>query len=512
MTGAPADLERPLSPRLGSPRAFSSRRPVALGLLSLAVLLGGALGWGAFASISGAVIAPGRVEVENRAQAVEHVDGGTVQAVLVRDGDRVAAGDVLIRLDDGELRTGEAMLAAEQAELVARRNRLEAEYRGADAIRWDAALARRADEDAGVRAILDGQRRLFEARRASLAGQAALFKERITQTRRQIASLEAQLDAVRRQAGFLARELKPFRELFEEGRVELQRLMERERGAARLDGEAGDIGARIAAARSRIAELQLQVLQLDANRIAEAEGEAREAQARETQVRERLVSVRTRLAHMEVRAPISGEVFEMQVFAPAEVVRPGEPILKIVPEDAALVVRAKLDPIHVDQVWPGQEATVLFPAFPARTTPAFEGRVLRVAADASLDERTGLAWYEVELAMGRAIAPEAERSVAAWAGRQWDGVADGYADGPGRWIARQEWAPDWLREALSGRRGGERPRALPPPGPGPGNAVSVLVLTPGMPVEVYLRTGERSPLGYLVKPLSDYFTRALREE
>ena len=91
-------------------------------------------------------------------------------------------------------------------------------------------------------------------------------------------------------------------------------------------------------------------------------------------------------------------------------------------------------------------------------------------------------------------------------------VADGYADGPGRWIARQEWAPDWLREALAGRRGGERPRALPPPGPGPGNAVSVLVLTPGMPVEVYLRTGERSPLGYLVKPLSDYFTRALREE
>ena len=450
------------------------------------------------------MIAPGRVEVENRAQAVEHVDGGTVQAVLVRDGDRVAAGDVLIRLEDGELRTGEAMLAAEQAELVARRNRLEAEYRGADAIRWDA--------DAGVRAILDGQRRLFEARRASLAGQAALFKERITQTRRQIASLEAQLDAVRRQAGFLARELKPFRELFEKGLVELQRLMERERGAARLDGEAGDIGARIAAARSRIAELQLQVLQLDANRIAEAEGEAREAQARETQVRERLVSVRTRLAHMEVRAPISGEVFEMQVFAPAEVVRPGEPILKIVPEDAALVVRATLDPIHVDQVWPGQEATVLFPAFPARTTPAFEGRVLRVAADASLDERTGLAWYEVELAMGRAIAPEAERSVAAWAGRQWDGVADGYADGPGRWIARQEWAPDWLREALSGRRGGERPRALPPPGPGPGNAVSVLVLTPGMPVEVYLRTGERSPLGYLVKPLSDYFSRALREE
>ena len=365
MTGAPAGLGHPFSPRLGSPRGFSSRRPVALGMLSLAVLLGGALGWGAFASISGAVIAPGRVEVENRAQAVEHVDGGTVQAVLVRDGDHVAA---------------------------------------------------------------------------------------------------------------------------------------------------GDIGARIAAAGSRIAELELQVLRLDANRIAEAEGEAREAQARETQVRERLVSVRARLAHMEVRAPVSGEVFEMQVFAPAEVVRPGEPIPKILPEDAALVVRATLDPIHVDQVWPGQEATVLFTAFAARTTPAFEGRVLRAAADASLDERTGLAWYEAELAMGRAIAPEAEWSVAAWAGRQWDGVADGYADGPGRWIARQEWAPDWLSEVLSGRHGAERSRVPAPPGPGADNAASALALTPGMPVEVYLLTGERSPLGYLVKPLSDYFSRALREE
>ena len=147
---------------------------------------------------------------------------------------------------------------------------------------------------------------------------------------------------------------------FEEGRVELQRLMERERGAARLDGEAGDIGARIAAARSRIAELQLQVLQFDANRIAEAEGEAREAQARETQVRERLVSVRARLAHMEVRAPISGEVFEMQVFAPAEVVRPAEPILKIVPEDAALVGAgdARSNPCRSGVAGPGGDGPV----------------------------------------------------------------------------------------------------------------------------------------------------------
>ena len=497
----------PLEPRVarGGPASlrYSSRRPVGLGLLTLAVLLGGALGWGALASISGAVIASGLIEVESRAHAVEHVDGGTVQAVQVRDGDRVAAGDVLIRLADGELRTEEALLAAEEAELVARRNRLEAEYGEADALRWDPDLARRAAADAGVRAVLDGQQRLFDARRATLTGQAAQLGERIAQTRRQAASLEAQLAAVRRQAAILERELVPLRGLLADGLVELPRVLELERAAARLDGEAGDIGARIAAARSRIAEIELQILQLAANRVAEAEGEAREVQAREVQVRERLASVRVRLARMEVRAPVAGEVFEMQVFAPSEVVRPGEPILKIVPADAALLVRARIETIHVDQVWPGQEARLLFPGVPARTTPAFEGRVLRVAADASRDPRAGLAWYEIELEIGRAIGPEGERSLAVWAGRQRDRLAG--------WVAGREWAPDWLREQLAGDGPGDW-RAGPPLPEEAADAVPTLALTPGMPVEVHLRTGERSPLSYLVKPLTDYFSRSLREE
>lgn len=474
----------PESPASG--RTFSSRRPVTLGLTALAVLLGGSLGWGIFASISGAVIAPGRVEVESRVQAVEHVDGGTVAAVLVRNGDRVEAGTTLLRFADGELRTEEAILGAEHAELVARRNRLEAEYRDADVIRWDAVLAERAEADARIHTILEGQRRLFEARRTSQAGQAAQLRERIAQTRRQVASLEAQLEAVHRQGRFLARELEPFRKLFEEGRIELQQLMDRERAAARLDGEAGDIGARIAAAHNRIAELELQILQIRANRAEEAEGEARETQAREAQVHERLTSVRARLARMEVRAPVPGEVFEMKVFAPAEVVHPGESILKILPADAALVVRAQLEPIHIDQAWPGQEAWLLFPGLPARTTPAFDGSVLRVAADASVDPRSGLAWYEVELAIGEAVGPEAKREIETWAPyRLQEGMFPGSADPERRKVSAA---------------------------PVSGASAELLALTPGMPVEVYLRTGERSPLSYLVKPLSDYFSRSLREE
>lgn len=497
--GAPTAVPVPTAARM-----FAARRPLLLGFLALAILAGGLFGWGAFASISGAVIAAGRVEVESRDQVVEHVDGGTVGSILVKNGDRVKAGDVLVRLADGELRSEEAVLASEHAELVARRNRLEAEYRDVEAIAWGAALAVRAQTDPAVRAILDGQRRLFEARRASRAGQKAQLHARVAQTVKQIASLEAQAAAVMRQGGYVARELKAQRTLFEEGLTRLQPLMVLEREAARLDGEAGDIAARMAAARSRIAEIEIQVLQIDALRIEEAEAQAREAQARENQVREQLASVQARLERREIRAPVAGEVFDMRVFAPREVVRPDEPILKIVPEDTTLVVRARLEPIHVDQVWPGRAAVLLFTAFPARTTPAFEGTVLQVAADASRDERTGLEWYEVEVAMGPAVEADPESGPAAWA-RAVRETAAGWLAG----IAGHETAPTRLREAPSGSDGGtggtERSRQA-------AAHARDLALAPGMPAEVHIRTGERSPLSYLAKPLTDFFSRSLREE
>ena len=157
--------------RSASPR-FSARRAVGLGLLTVAVLVGGVFGWGVFASISGAVIAMGRIEVETRDQPVEHIDGGTVGEILVRDGDRVEAGAVLVRLDDGRLRTEASLLESEAAVLAARRNRLEAEFGDASEVRWDDWLIEGVGQDASVRAILEGERRLFEARRSSREGQA----------------------------------------------------------------------------------------------------------------------------------------------------------------------------------------------------------------------------------------------------------------------------------------------------------------------------------------------------
>ena len=458
-------------------RPFAARRALLLGFLTLLALGGGLFGWGTFATLSGAVIAAGQVEVETRDQVVEHIDGGTVGEILVRDGDRVAAGGVLIRLDDTLLRSEEAMLQVGYAELVARRNRLEAEFRDAEAITWSSELA---EGDATVRAIVDGQQRLFAARRRSRAGQVAQLQERIGQMRKQIVGLEAQQEAVQRQSGFIARELEAQRSLSDRGLTDLPELLRLERAAAGLDGQAGDIEARIAEARGRIAEVEIQILQIDTQRIEEAESQAREVQAQENQVRERLAGARERLGRLEVRAPVAGEVVGMQVFALREVVRPGEPILRLVPEAAGLVVRARLRPIYVDQVYPGQSAVLRFSAFPSRTTPRFEGRVLRVSADATNDERTGMSWYEVEVAMGDAL--EAGTNATVWL----------------------EAAADWLR--------GLFPR-LPELSAAPGGShARDLALTPGMPVEVHVRTGERSPLSYLAKPLTDYFSRSMREE
>ena len=478
------------------PAPFSSRRPLALGYAALAVLGAGLFGWGALASIAGAVIAAGQVETETRDHVVEHVDGGAVETVAVRDGDRVEAGEVLMRLDRGALGAERAMLAAEHSELVARRNRLEAEFRDAPGIAWDEGLLRQAGADATVRDIVEGQQRLFEARRRSRAGVSAQLAERINQMEQQVAGLDAQARALERERRHLGEELEVQRQLFEKKLTTLASLAAREREAARLAGRAGAVEAGIAEARGRIAELELQVLQVDTRRVEEAEGEAREVRARENQVAERLAAVERRLDGMEVRAPVAGEVSGMRVFAPGEVVNPGEPILRIVPGDAKLVVLAQLDPIHVDQVHAGQEAVLRFSSFPARNTPEFEGRVTRVGADAERDPQTGLAWYEVELALGPAIEGE--------------GVFD--ADG---WLGALEGMVAPLLPGLAAGWFGDPPgeRAVPDAGDAAETAADLgLVLTPGMPVEVYMRTDLRAPLDYLVKPLTDQFLRALREE
>ena len=442
---------------------WSSARALVLGFAALAVLVGGLVGWSVLASIRGAVFVTGWVATEGRNQVVEHIDGGTVREIRVRDGDRVEAGELLLRLDDALLRSEEAILLARYAELVARRNRLEAEFRDAGQVTWDPELAGIAAADPRIQEILTGQERLFWARIDARTGEVARMRERIRQARAEIAGFEARAVSLARQSELIAEELAAKRRLVEQGAMQRSVLPELERGISNLEGQAAANDAAIARAGGRIAEYEIVILQIDARRIEEAEEQAREAQARENEVREQLAAVRGRLGRLDVYAPVAGEVLGLTVFAAGEVVRPGESILHIVPAGADLVVMAQLDPIDVDQVYPGQSATLRFSAFPARTTAEFEGSVKRISADAVRDADTGRSWYLLEVAIGGPVDPDGE--------------------------AFSTFAAPDLRRSPGG-----------------------LDLTPGMPVEVHVQTGERSPISYLAKPLTDYFLRSLREE
>ncbi len=440
-------------PALPEESAFSARRVLWLGFGSLFMLTGGLLGWGLLASISGAVVADGQVETEGGEQAVEHVDGGTVAEIRVRDGDTVRAGETLVRIDGASLEAEVGVLEAERVDLIARRNRLEAEARDLEVVAWDTELTRMAARDPAIQSVLDGHQQLFEARQASQKGLVKQLEERIGQTRKQIAGIEAQSRALVRQNELVVEELDAKESLFKKGFGVLPEVLSLKRGMAYLEGQTGEMEAQAASAWGQIAEIQAQILQIRAERMEQAEAEARQAQARENIVRERLRGLREQIGRLEVRAPVAGLVHDLSVSAEGEVLQPGEPVAKVVPGDAGLLVRVRVAPTDVDQVWPGQPTVLRFSAFQARETSQYEGEVRRISADALTDERNGLSWYEAEIAIGQPVGTDSDATDAA-----------------------------------------------------------SLALAPGMPVEVYLQTGERSPLSWLVKPLTDHFTRALREE
>lgn len=465
-------------------RTFSVRRGMLVGCMTLVMLGVGLFGWGSLASLSGAVIATGTVEVEGGERAVEHVDGGTVAAIPARDGDRVAEGDVLVQIDGALLRSEASVLEKQLFDLVARRNRLEAEFHNAKTIRWDPVLAAAMETDQAAQAMVAGNQRLFEARRGARVDLKVQLRKRMRATRQQIRGFEAQAKAVARQLDFMEQELDAQQRLLDKRLTRLPEMLALRRGIAALEGQAGDIAARIAEAQGLMAELETQILQIDSRRIEEAEAETRQVQARENTVRERLAGLSVRLGRLEVRAPVTGIVHDMAVSAVGEVLQPGEPVARVVPEQARFTVRARLAPVDVDQVRSGQEAVLRFSAFSARTTPEYAGTVSRVSADALNDERSRQSWYEVEITIGVPVKPDT-------------------VGGPGAWLTSAKVAiASWFN--VDGRSTARVREDVVTSEP--------LALTPGMPVEVYLRTADRSPLNYLVKPLADYFEQALREE
>jgi HlyD family secretion protein len=426
---------------------YSARGPIILGMVTLVVLVGGFGLWSVGTTVAGAIVASGQIEVEQNRQIVQHPDGGVVEAILVAEGDTVVAGQPVLRLDGSLLRSELSIVESQFLEVLARRGRLEAERDEEPTPTFPDELVALAATRQDAADLMQGQIRLFQARRDTLARQGEQLARRAEQTEAQIDGIDAQIIAIEDQLSLIGSEAASVQELLDKGLAQAARLLALQREEARLRGQMGELAAARAANEGRITELELEVLRLAAARVEEANSQLREIGFRELELAERRRALAERIARLEVLAPVAGIVLGMQFTTPRAVLRAAEPVLYLIPQDRPLVIAAQIPTIHIDQVRPGQPAVLVFSAFTARTTPELMGRVAAVSADALTDERTGATYYRAEIV----------------------------------------------------------------PDPGEIEKLSGLTLIPGMPVEAFIRTGERTPLAYLVKPFTDYFTRAFRE-
>lgn len=426
---------------------WSARGAVILGLVSMALLVGGFGLWAITARIAGAVVAAGQVEVEQRRQIVQHPDGGVVDEILVHEGQTVTAGQPLIRLDGALLETERTIVEGQYFEILARRGRLEAERSDKKEVIFPADLVKEAHSRPELKELMDGQIDLFKARLDTLAQSLGQLSKQSEQVRSQIGGIQAQSLALKQQRDFIAQELRDQRSLLEKGLAQAPRVLALEREAARLDGLLGETTASEAQAETQLSQIDLSRLEKSATYREQAETELRDQGYRELELAERRRSLTEQISRLEIRAPVAGIVQELQVTTPHSVIRPADPIMYIIPQDRPLVVAARIATINIDEVHPGQQVVLRFSSFSSRTTPEIDGILTRVSADALVDQATHAPYYRAEVTI-----PPAE-------------------------IAK----------------------------------LGKLSLVPGMPVEVYVQTGERSPFAYLLKPLSDYFVRAFRE-
>lgn len=376
-----------------------SGRALWLGWITLLVLIGGMGVWSVMTTIAGAIVASGRIEVEQNRQILQHPDGGVVAEILISDGDEVAAGEVMIRLDGTLLNSELAIAEGQLSEVQARRARLEAEQDDKAEMVLPEDLVQRALDDPQVAEQIEGQKRLFAARADTVARTVEQLERRKAQTRSQIEGIDAQTHALSSQMELIGRELADQQSLLAKGLAQAPRVLALEREAARLEGQMGELSSNKAQAEGRITEIELQILGLAAQRREQANEQLRDIGSSELQLIQRQRALAEQVARLDIRAPASGTVLGLQVTTPRAVIRPAEPVAYIIPQDRPLVIAAQVSPIHVDEVRVGQPVKLVFPAFSSRTTPELNGYVALISADALSDSATGMTFYRAEIAL-----------------------------------------------------------------------------------------------------------------
>jgi HlyD family secretion protein len=426
----------------------SIRAHLVVGLTLMLVLAGGFGGWASTVPISGALIAPGQVVVDSNVKKVQHPTGGVVGEVRVRDGDTVKAGDIVVRLDETVVKASLAIVVKTLNGLLARAARLEAEQRGVDKIKFPAMLTDRAD-DPDVRDVMASETKLFEVRVNGRAGQKAQLRERVMQLNEEIQGLSAQENAKDKEIALVEKELVGVRQLYDQRLIQISRLTVLERDSARLSGERAQYIASRAQAKGKITETELQIIQVDKDMVSEVSKDLRETNDKIGEFIERKVTAEDQLRRIDIRAPQAGMVLQSTVHTVGGVITAGDAIMMIVPQADDLSVEAKVNPQDIDKLQIGQKTLLRLSAFNQRTTPELNGKVTRVSADVTTEQRTGQTYYTIRVSM------------------------------PPEEVAR-------LGDANK--------------------------LIPGMPVEAFVQTGDRTMFSYLMKPLSDQLMRSFREK
>jgi HlyD family secretion protein len=372
---------------------FPLRGRVVTGSVMAILLLGGIGGWSATAKLSGAVISTGTVLVDENVKVIQHLYGGVISAIDVRKGQDVAAGQILLRLDDVQIRTEQSILVGQLAELVARRARLVAERDAAPEIIFpDDFLGTYPD----ALLVLQGERQLFDSTRRNRQSQRGQLQLQVAQLHEEIAGMEIQAVALTDELTLMREERARMGSLAEKGLIETTRLNATDRELARMNGSQGELAASIARSHARISEIELQILSIDELGYTEAQRELRAVEASIAELQDRLSEVIDRLDRTLIRSPVDGTVNELAVTTLGGVISPAEHLLTIVPADADLKIEFRVAINDIDQIEVGQDAKLRFSAFNQRTTPEIEGMVSRVSAAATSDPESGQSYYLAE--------------------------------------------------------------------------------------------------------------------
>ncbi len=428
------------------PQHSLNRHIVSVWALSVA-LIGGMGGWAASAVLSNAVVGPGTVIIDQNVKKVQHLTGGIVSELVAREGAHVQAGDVLLRLDSASVRANLAIIDSNLAQLYVRRARLQAERVGATGFSADDIAVKGVDLTAS-RNLIDGEVQLFNARQSSLIGMRKQLEERKSQLAEEIQGETLQLASNDEAARLVDQEYDAARKLYDQQIVTMQRVNSLKRQRVELDGNRGERLASRAQAEGKIAEINLQILQLDEDRRTENSKDLTDIEAKISETQERRIAAVDQLNRLELRAPMSGRIYQLTVHTVGGVINPGEVLMLLAPDQRDLTIEAKIATRDIDQLTLGQKVDIRFSAFDQRTTPEVKGDVVSISPDVVTEQRSGVDYYPVR------IKPE--------------------------------------------------PKSL--------QKLTGIALYPGMPAEVFIKVADRTVISYMTKPFMDQISHTFREQ